>query len=144
MTRRRMILGSALAAVALLAGIQLVPYGRERTAPPVTAEPRWDSPKTRELAARACFDCHSSETRWPWYGSIAPVSWLVRDHVDEGRAALDFSTWDHPGEEAEEAAEVVREGEMPPSWYPVLHPEARLTPAELDALAAGLEATIGR
>jgi hypothetical protein len=57
--------------------IQLVPFGRDHTNPVVTAEPRWDSPVTRELADRACFDCHSNETEWPWYAGVAPVSWLV-------------------------------------------------------------------
>ena len=57
--------------------IQLVPFGRDHTNPPVVQEPNWDSPATRELAQRACFDCHSNETVWPWYSNIAPVSWLV-------------------------------------------------------------------
>ena len=51
--------------VAMFAVMQLVPYGRAHTNPPVIAEPAWDSPRTRELAARACFDCHSNETKWP-------------------------------------------------------------------------------
>ena len=62
-----------LAVVALALLIQLVPYGRAHTNPPVVAEPNWDSPQTRELAVRACFDCHSNETTWPWYSNIAPI-----------------------------------------------------------------------
>ena len=54
--------------------IQLLPYGRDHTNPPVVAEPLWDSPQTRALAKRACFDCHSNETIWPWYTNVAPVS----------------------------------------------------------------------
>lgn len=141
---RRIAAWAALAGAFVLVAIQLVPYGPERTPPPITGEPAWDSPATRELAARACFDCHSSETRWPWYSHVAPVSWLIRDHVDEGRATLDFSTWDHPGSDPDEAADEVREGEMPPSYYVALHPEARLTDAERAALAAGLEASLTR
>ncbi len=138
----------ALGAVAALAAgfllIQLVPYGRDHTNPPVTSEPAWDSPRTRELAKRACFDCHSHETTWPVYASVAPFSWLVQDHVEEGRLLLNFSTWaTAPGEESHEAAEVLTEGEMPPAYYTLLHPSARLTEEETRALAAGLEATIG-
>ena len=54
--------------------IQLIPYGRRHTNPPLVGEPVWDQAATRALAARACFDCHSHETRWPWYSHLAPVS----------------------------------------------------------------------
>ena len=47
--------------------IQVIPYGRDHSNAPVTAEPAWNSPRTRELAVAACFDCHSNETEWPWY-----------------------------------------------------------------------------
>ena len=75
----------------LLLAIQFVPYGRAHTNPPVTAEPAWDSAETRELARRACFDCHSNETAWPSYTSISPASWLAQRHVNEGRRELNFS-----------------------------------------------------
>jgi hypothetical protein len=132
--------GAALGIVVL--GAQLVPYGRAHTNPPVTAEPAWNSPETRALVERACFDCHSNQTRWPWYASIAPLSWSVQDHVDEGRSKLNFSTWDQPQREAHEAIEVIEEGEMPLESYTWLHAEARLTDAERAALIAGLEATL--
>ena len=137
---------AALAAVFLL--LQLVPYGRAHNNPPVVAEPNWDSPQTRELAQRACFDCHSNETTWPWYTNIAPVSWLTQRHVIEGREHLNFSDWNQSheghedgGHEAEEMAETVLEGEMPIRNYLLTHPEARLTNAERAALADGLAAT---
>src|SRR6478735_10619944 len=76
--------------------IQFVPYGHAHTNPPVRLEPAWDSPQTRELAARACFDCHSNLTKWPWYSNVAPVSWLIQRDVDGGRAALNFSEWNKP------------------------------------------------
>jgi len=128
--------------VALLLA-QVVPYGRDHDNPPVTSEPVWDSPRTRELAKRACFDCHSNETRWPWYASVAPFSWRVQSHVDEGRDALNFSAFDRSGDEAEEAAELVEEGEMPLWDYLLAHPEARLTVAESSELIRGLRATFG-
>jgi len=118
--------------------IQFVPYGRDHNNPPVSAEPNWDSPETRDLAQRACFDCHSNETVWPWYSNIAPVSWLVQHDVNEGRQVLNFSTWDRPQHEAGEAWEVVRSGYMPPSYYVMMHPDANLTPDETSALAEGL------
>lgn len=141
--KRRFLKPILLGALALAAAIQLVPYGRNHTNPPITAEPAWDSPATRELAKRACFDCHSNETVWPWYSHVAPVSWLVQRDTDEGRRKLNFSEWDKPQKEADEAAESVREGEMPMWIYLPTHPEARLSDAEKQALIAGLEATFG-
>ena len=132
-----------VAALAIAVLIQLVPYGRDHTNPPVTAEPAWPSPEVRSLAARACFDCHSNETRWPWYSHVAPISWLVQSDTMEGRRELNFSEWDRPQKEADEAAELVREGEMPPFIFLPTHPEARLTKEERDALAKGLEAMVG-
>lgn len=128
------VVGSLLAALAL--GIQFVPVEREN--PPVIVEPRWDAPKTRELAVRACYDCHSNETRWPWYSRIAPASWMVAEHVKDGRRALNFSEW--PAGELEEAAEEVRKEKMPLPSYLIGHPEARLTTEERETLARGLEA----
>ncbi|HSB40227.1 MAG TPA: heme-binding domain-containing protein [Methylomirabilota bacterium] len=128
--------------VALLA-VQLVPYGRGHANPPARAEPRWDAPTTRALAVRACYDCHSNETVWPWYSHVAPVSWLAQRDVDEGRRKLNFSEWDRAQKEARESAKTVRKGEMPPWFYVLVHPDARLTGAETQALVAGLEATLG-
>lgn len=132
-----------LAIVVLLVLIQLVPYGRAHTNPPVVQEPAWDSPTTRALAKRACFDCHSNETAWPWYTNIAPVSWMIQRHVDEGRQKLNFSDWGNSRErELDEIAEVILEGEMPLPNYLPMHPEARLTPAEKQALIDGLNASL--
>jgi mono/diheme cytochrome c family protein len=136
--------------VGLLAGfalIQLIPYGRDHTNPPVTAEPSWDSPRTRELAKQACFDCHSNETVWPWYSSVAPVSWLVQRDVDEGRSRMNFSEWPQlpsggGAAIAAEAAEVVDGGEMPPIQYRIIHSGARLSDAEKQELIAGLKASL--
>ena len=123
--------------------IQLVPYGRDHTNPPVTGEPTWDAPETRALAEQACFDCHSNETRWPAYASIAPASWLVQHDVNEGRAVLNFSEWLRPQEEAKEASETILEGEMPPAAYTLDHAHARLNAADRDRLAQGLAKTLG-
>lgn len=131
----------SLGLLGILVLIQLVPYGRDHTNPPVTAEPNWDSPRTRELAAGSCFDCHSNLTAWPWYTNVAPMSWLVQRDVDEGRSVLNFSQWDRP-QRADEVAEVVLEGEMPPWQYTLIHRGTKLSDPERRELAAGLRATI--
>jgi hypothetical protein len=142
--RWRAVFKAALLVVAaLVLVIQLVPYGRAHSNPRVVQEPAWDSPSTRELAVRACFDCHSNETRWPWYSNVAPFSWLLQRHVDEGRRVLNFSEWQRPYEEAGESARTVLEGEMPLRSYLLLHPAASLTEAEKQSLARGLAATLG-
>jgi hypothetical protein len=125
--------------------IQLVPYGRDHNNPAVVSEPNWDSPETKALAERACFDCHSNETVWPWYSKVAPISWLVQRDVDEGRERLNFSEWGtrRRGEERGEMAETVLEGEMPLPYFLITHPEARLTDAERQQLAQGLQTVSG-
>ena len=126
-----------------LVAIQFVPYGRDRVNPPMSSEPAWDSPATRELAKQACFDCHSNETEWPAYSRVAPVSWLIQHDVVEGRAVLNFSEWQRPQEEVTKAAEELREGEMPPAIYRLMHAHARLNDADQDRLARGLTETLG-
>jgi hypothetical protein len=140
----KMILaGLGVLAVGALLLAQLIPYGRNHENPAVVAEPAWDSVETRALAAAACYDCHSNETVWPWYSNVAPMSWMVQRHVDEGRQKLNFSEWglgSGDEEEAGELGESVLEGAMPPTQYVLLHPAARLTAAEKDALVRGLSA----
>jgi hypothetical protein len=138
---RRVVRLSLLSIVGLLVLIQLVPYGRDHTNPPASAEPAWDSARTRALADAACFDCHSNETRWPWYTNVAPFSWLTQNDVDNGREALNFSEWDRP-QEAEELAEVISDGEMPPWYYRLLHSAADLSDREKRQLIDGLRATL--
>ena len=124
--------------------MQLVPYGRDHDNPPVIEEPHWDSPRTRELAVRACFDCHSNQTKWPWYSNVAPYSWVVERHVIVGRQVLNFSDWTRSPyfAEAQAAINVMRD-DMPLASYRWLHPEARLTPDEKLELARGLSNTFG-
>jgi len=89
--KKRVILWVVIGIVILTLLIQLIPLPVRNNNPPVVAEPNWDSPQTHALVKRACFDCHSNETIWPWYSYIAPVSWLVYNDVMEGRSRLDFS-----------------------------------------------------
>ena len=127
----------------ILLAVQLVPYGWRRTNPPVVAEPDWDSPRTRELFQRACADCHSNRTKWPWYSRVAPISWLIVKDVEQGRSHLNVSEWNRPQKDAHEAAEELRDGKMPLPIYLPAHPEARLSAAEKAELVRGLEATFG-
>lgn len=121
--------------------IQFIPFGRNHTNPPVQAEPQWDSPQTRALAKRACFNCHSNETHWPWYGNIAPASWLVYLDVLRGRRHLNFSEWNTHQGDLREAIEAIQEGKMPPFYCTLLHPKRRLSAAERQALIEGLRHT---
>lgn len=127
--------------IVLLLLIQLIPYGSDHQNPPVVQEPSWDSPETRDMAVRSCYDCHSNETIWPWYSNVAPMSWLVQRDVDRGREKLNFSDIQAGGDELDELSEVVLEGKMPLPIYLPAHPEARLSQEERDRLAQGFELT---
>ena len=128
--------------IALLLAIQLVPYGHQHTNPPVGTEPAWPSAQTRQLAVRACYDCHSNQTVWPWYSNIAPMSWLVQRDVIEGRARVNFSQWNRSRTGG--LAEPVQKGSMPPWYYVLLHPQAQLSPSERQTLVQGLTAIGGQ
>ena len=126
----------------LFALAQAVPYGRGHSNPPVTKEPAWDSPQTRALAARACFDCHSNLTVWPWYSNIAPESWLIQRDVDSGRSTFNLSEWDKPQDVGGgDMAEAINGGGMPPWYYRLLHSKSRLSKAEKAQLVDGLAKT---
>jgi len=113
--------------------------------PPVLAEPVWDSPETAALVQRACADCHTNTTAWPWYTYAPPFSLLIARDVQEGRQKLNFSEW-VPGrkQELREIAESIRSGEMPPPIYYPTHPNARLSPTEQEQLIAGLKLSLQR
>jgi hypothetical protein len=112
--------------------IQFIPV--DRTNPSVETEVP-ATPEVREVLRRACYDCHSNETVWPWYSRIAPVSWLIARDVHEGRDDLNFSTWNRLSSKKQlkalrESWEEVQEGEMPPWFYLPPHPEAYLSDSD--------------
>jgi hypothetical protein len=116
--------------------LQVVPVDRSN---PSGGSPLAADPAVVEVLRRACYDCHSNETVWPWYSRVAPVSWLVSHDVVEGREVLNFSVWEaYAGgarrEMLEEIWEEVAEGEMPLESYLLLHPEARLTQVDREVL----------
>ena len=89
-------------------------------------------PNVGAILNRSCYDCHSNKTRWPWYSNVAPVSWFVIDHVNEGRHDLNFSEWGKYSRQDQKAqlgqlCELITEGWMPLSSYTPLHPSAKLS-----------------
>jgi len=136
---RRMLLKLfGLVAFVALGLIQLVPV--ERTNPPVEAD--LEAPAdVKAILRRACYDCHSHETRWPWYSYVAPTSWYVTNHVEEARGDLDFSAWprfdfEAQAEALKEIREQVSKGKMPLRSYTWLHRDARLDPAERERIVS--------
>ncbi|MGA7828716.1 MAG: heme-binding domain-containing protein [Geobacteraceae bacterium] len=116
--------------------IQLAPV--ERSNPPVEAEITAPD-NVMAILHKACYDCHSNLTVWPWYSSIAPVSWLLVSDVREGRAEVNFTTWNRYPAKKQSAKrkkvwEEVKDGEMPPLIYRLMHPKARLSDREKDQL----------
>ncbi len=133
-----------LALVILFVIIQFIPYGKNHTNPEVVAEPQWDTPQTKEIFMKACGDCHSNETKWPWYSSVAPLSWSIFQHVEEGREHFNVSMWGKQEKnEGDEAVEEVEEGEMPLKSYLLAHPEAKLSAEEQKLFIEGLKKTFG-
>jgi hypothetical protein len=131
--------------IVLLVLIQFIPYGKNHINPPISSSPNWDNPQTQQLVKNACFDCHSNETVWPWYSTIAPVSWLVYREVVKGRSRLNFSDWQNSFlGELGEITEVIDEGEMPPPQYLLMHPDASLSTAEKAQLITGLIKSLNR
>jgi hypothetical protein len=143
-TRRwlRLLLLAGAGMVFVFVLMQVVPYGRNHSNPPVTAEPRWDSQATRAIAASACFDCHSNLTKWRWYSNIAPASWLIQRDVDSARSQFNFSEWNKPQDvNIGDITDSIQSGSMPPWFYTALHPNAGLNSTEKAALVQGLRAT---
>ena len=126
-------LGGAIAALVIA---QLIPVSRDN--PPVESEVPV-TPEARAVLVRACFDCHSNQTVWPWYSRVAPASWLLAKDVREGRDDLNFSAWSRYSPKKQrkllhKSLEEVKEAEMPLWIYLVGHPEARLSQADREIL----------
>lgn len=137
MVKRFLTWSAAGLCVAFIA-IQFVPVNR--TNPPIESD--FGGPaEVVSILRRACYDCHSNETVWPWYSRVAPVSWVIAHDVHEGRAALNFSAWNQlsakkQADAMHESWKEVAEGKMPTWIYVALHPEARLSTADRSVLRA--------
>lgn len=117
--------------------MQLFPV--DRTAPADEGPLVIQDSRVADIVDRACADCHTNTTDWPWYAHVAPVSWWTVHHVEEGREHLNLSAWgalppDEQDHKLEELVEMVEEGEMPLTSYELGHPEARLTDEERQVL----------
>jgi hypothetical protein len=127
---------SLLGILLLLVAIQFVPV--DRVNPPVEAEVPAPA-NVRAILRRACYDCHSNETVWPWYSQVAPVSWLVVRDVREGREELNFSTWNRittqkQVKKLKKSWKEVAKGDMPPWYYLSIHRDATLSAEDSTAL----------
>jgi hypothetical protein len=138
----------AIGALGLLVVIQLFPAWLWQTNPAPQSQPAWNSPQTQALAQRACFDCHSNQTTWPWYSYVAPASWLITRDVIAGRRELNFDNWQAALARQdrfpldERIQREVSRGDMPPNYFLWLHADAKLTTAEQQQLIDGLAKTI--
>jgi hypothetical protein len=121
-----------IVAILVLVALQFVPV--EQTNPPERGEPTAPV-EVQAILRRACYDCHSNETKWPWYSTIAPASLLIASDVKKGRKEVNFSTWEKYNEQRKsrklrEIAKVVEKGDMPLPYYLPLHPDAKLSATE--------------
>lgn len=119
-----------------------------RTNPPVKSDLIASTRPPEPVAAAftaACYDCHSYQTKWPWYSHIAPMSWLIANDVNEGRKNLNLSEW--PADDAKRAvrrlenmSDNIDSGKMPPKKYTAIHADARLTESQRKAMTNWLDA----
>ncbi len=117
---------------------------------PVT-QPRYEvqadpdvPPEITKLLERSCMDCHSNHTQWRWYSYVAPVSWYIHNHIEQGRKKMNFSEWSsrrdgagrvvHSINDLEDLCDVVSKGTMPFRSYTLLHPNAVLSADEKKAV----------
>lgn len=107
------------------------------------------TPQVAGIFDRSCQDCHSNTTRWPWYTNVAPVSWFIADHVNEGRKEMNLSEWgrndrDRQRKLLREMCELVEDGAMPLGTYTPLHPGSKLSPEDVKAFCGWTNAERSR
>jgi Haem-binding domain len=133
---RKWIAWSGVSIIVVLLAIQLIPA--DTTNPPVDSDIP-TSPEVKAILQRACYDCHSNESQWPWYSRVALISWLLSWDVREGRAELNFSTWNQYStqqqvKKLQESWKEIAEGDMAPWLYLLVHLDARLSTADRSLL----------
>ena len=139
---KKLLQWSSVAVALVFVGLQFVPY--ERTNPPAEASRDIAAvmhlpPEVKTILARSCNDCHSNRTEWPWYAYVAPASWFVIDHVNEGRQNMNFSDWarydsDEADHLLQDICQTVEHGTMPIYSYTLLHRDAHLSPTDVQTL----------
>jgi len=149
---RLLLIVASIAGAVLVASLIPGPYSSvtEAVAPntPLLGSAHFNSASTAAMTV-ACHNCHSNQTHWPWYSRVAPLSWLIRRDVSQGRQFLNFSQWAAYGAAGQSqlsvlAAEQIKLGKMPPQRYLLLHPEARLTDQERSGLVQAFEQEAAR
>jgi hypothetical protein len=144
---RRVVLGAIGLAVVIQA------YRPSRTNPPI--DPKQEitaamavAPDVRPILSRSCDDCHSNRTVWPWYSEVAPISWGVISDVSDGRSHMDFSEWGtYPAYKRKDllndVCKMVTQHDMPLVTYALLHPNARLSEADRQAICRWTKQAVG-
>ncbi len=142
----RKLTKAAVSAVVLWGGMQFI--RPDRTNPPADPAASFEAvvKPSKEAAAvlkRACGDCHSNETVWPWYSKVAPISWVVADDVKRGRAHVNLSEWNQLGPEMSrkrmrEMCEEAQGGGMPLFSYTLMHPKAKLSASDVSAICSAV------
>ena len=132
---KRLLKWTAIVLVVIFIGIQFIRPAL--TNPPVdesqTIVARTQmTPEVSSILDRSCRDCHSNKTVWPWYTKLAPVSWWLADHVNQGRQDLNMSEWgklpkDRQDRKLRQMCDEIQDGMMPLSSYLPMHPTARLS-----------------
>ena len=135
---RKYAKGALLAIAAVLIICQFIRIDKHN--PPVIEDIPAD-PSVKSILKQSCYDCHSNETKWPWYSNVAPVSWLLASDTSEGRSKFNFSTWGRysPEERAiilKRVVHEVHEGDMPPWYYTLKHTGAKLDAGQRALLEA--------
>ena len=135
---RRILIAIAVIGLIVFVALQFIRPAISH--PPVTAD-LVAPPEVKQILKNSCYDCHSNQTRWPWYSAVAPFSWWIHHEVEEGRRRLNFSSWtdytSDPGTEdqkLDEVARLIASRAMPPWYYLAIHPQARLTSVERIAI----------
>ena len=125
--------------ILILGAIQFIPHEHPTAAADAADKIVVNNPEVKNILDKACMDCHSNETKYPWYGEVAPVNMWIDGHIEEGREHLNFSEWNSASASdrahmSEEIVEVVHKKEMPMLFYWLIHWDAKLTDAERETL----------
>ena len=138
--RKSKIVGAVFVAIIII--IQLIPSGR----PDTIKDNKNDlllnnlvSDSVSQIFRNACYNCHSNETKYPWYSYVAPVSWLISSDVRKGRKHLNFSEWESyskidKAKHLDDISDEISDNEMPLTIYKIMHRDARLSSEERDVL----------
>jgi hypothetical protein len=140
LTRTSVVLGAVLATMQFVPATMKPASGAADTRPVHLTEAI--DPQVGRILDRSCGDCHSNDTHWPWYSRVAPVSWILSNHVKKGRERLDFSKWAnerHSANELTEVCDAVSDGSMPLRSYTLFHPGAKLSDQDVEVICRWTE-----